>query len=192
MFAHIPGLRVVMPSSPRARLRPAAGRDPRPGSGRLPRAERIYRAVQGGGRGRRRRAAARPLLRPARGPRPHPGDLGRQVRRRWRRPTRWPAKAIAAEVDRRRHAEAARRDDDPRLGREDRPLRDRPRGAAAPPASAPRSRHGWPRRAVLPAGAGRAGDGLGHGDAAAAARAALPARRGRASWRRPARSWRSR
>ena len=49
IFTNVPGLRVVMPSSPAARLWPAAGRDPRPGSGDLHGAQAHLPPVQGTG-----------------------------------------------------------------------------------------------------------------------------------------------
>ena len=47
MFAHIPGLRVVMPVVAGTRLRPAARRDPRSRSGGLPRAQAHLPPVKG-------------------------------------------------------------------------------------------------------------------------------------------------
>jgi pyruvate dehydrogenase E1 component beta subunit len=46
MFSHIPGIRVVYPLPPPPRLRPAAGRDPRPGSRRVLEPTRLYRLIK--------------------------------------------------------------------------------------------------------------------------------------------------
>ena len=76
------------------RLRPAARGDPRPGSGRLPRAQADLPGAEGAARGRRRGPAARPLLRRARGPRPDARELGRPARGDARgRRSAWPARA---------------------------------------------------------------------------------------------------
>ena len=77
LLCHIPGMRVVCPSSPARAygLLLAAIRDP--GSGDVPRAgAAVSRDAPGGGR-RRPRAAARPMLHAARGGRCDARDLGR-------------------------------------------------------------------------------------------------------------------
>ena len=138
-FVHVPGLKVVFPSTPGGRTQPALGldlrRQPRallrapaalPGQGRGPRGDRADPVRQGAHpprgrrRHRRRHRAARP--RGAEGGRRGRGGghLGRGLR---------PA-----------HAAAARRGRARRLGQEDEPLRRRARGGRRGWASAPRSR----------------------------------------------------
>ena len=77
MLAHIPGLRVVIPSSPERAygLLLAAIRDPDPVVFLEP--TRIYRAAKGEVRGQRRSLAAGRCLRPARRSRRHADQLGR-------------------------------------------------------------------------------------------------------------------
>ncbi len=96
MFAHMPGIRVVMPSSPARAygLLLAAIRDPDPGD--LPGADAALPAVPPGGVRRWRGAAARRLLHAARRRRPHAGELGRDAAGdAWPPPTSWPRKASA-------------------------------------------------------------------------------------------------
>ena len=185
MFVHIPGLRVVIPSSPARAygLLLAAIRDPDPVVFLEP--TRLYRAareeVEDDG-------AALPLdhcfvlregtditLR-------HLGrhDQGDPCRRRSAGGRRGQRRG-----HRRRDIEAARQRRAARVGRQDRPLRHRARGAAD------RRRRGRDRRPHRRAGSGlaarpdRAGRRLGHGHAVAAPRAAIPAERSPHPRRRP-------
>ncbi|XHO04715.1 Pyruvate dehydrogenase E1 component subunit beta [Ralstonia syzygii] len=76
LFAHIPGLRVVIPSSPGAGIRAAAGGHPRPGPGDRLRADAPVPRIPPAGGGQRRGAAAGHLLHPARRHRRDAGELG--------------------------------------------------------------------------------------------------------------------
>ena len=115
------------------RLRPAARGDPRPGSRRLPRTQADLPGAEGAARGRRRGPAARSLLRPARGPRPDSGELGCPARRDPRGRRSAGRRGHRGGGDRRRDAEALRCRDGAGVGGPDRPVRDRPRGAAHRP-----------------------------------------------------------
>ena len=129
-YAHIPGIRVVIPSSPRTAYGLLARGDPRPRPRRLPRAQADLSGAQGGGRRRWRGAAARPLLRRAGGPRPDARELGRPSQGDARGRRSPGGRGHRGGGDRRRDAEAARFRDPLGVGGADRPLRHRPRGAA--------------------------------------------------------------
>ena len=94
MLAHIPGLRVVIPSSPERAygLLLAAIRDPDPVVFLEP--TRIYRAVKRPGGGHRRGLAAGRCLRCSRGPRRDARQLGSDGQgHAWKPPMNWPPTA---------------------------------------------------------------------------------------------------
>ena len=188
MFAHMPGLRVVIPSSPQRAygLLLAAIRDPDPVVFLEP--ARIYRAI-------RQEVAddgeGLPLdtcfvLREGR-------DLtlitwGAMVKETLAAAEVARGRGGLGRGDRRRDPEAARLRDDPRLGREDRALRDRARGRAHRRLRR-RDRRAHRREGPpVAAGAARARHRLRHGHALAQARASLHAERGAHPGGRPPRA----
>ena len=148
MLCHHAGHARGLPVDAGARLRPAARRDPRSGSGDLPGAHAAVPRGEAGSRRRRPRAAAGSPPSCCARARRDDRDLGRDdARDAARRRPSSRRRSISAEVidlatlspDRSRH--------DPRFGRPDRPTGDRARGGAQRAASARRSPRSWPNTA---------------------------------------------
>ena len=93
LLAHIPGLTVVMPSTPGRHLRPAAGRDPGPEPGGVHREPAALRHE--GAAAARRPHRARSACRRSCGPAPTSPSCRCPAwcTRRWPPPRRWPARA---------------------------------------------------------------------------------------------------
>ena len=129
MFAHFPGLRVVVPSTP-VRRQGAARRTP---SAATTRCSSSNTASSSGSRGPCPRAMYEIAFGQAAVVREGTRRDGRRAGARWSirrsRPARnWLREGISVELIDPRTVVAARRRDDPRIGRQDRPAADRGRG----------------------------------------------------------------
>ena len=176
MLCHIPGHSRRVPVLAGARLRLAARGDPRSRSGDVPGAGAAVPGDAPGGERRRPGAAARPLLHPARGQRRHHRDLGRHDHRNAARGGELESRGHQRRGHRSRDLEPDRQRDDPRVGGQDRPARDRARSGPQCRRRRGNRRDRGRARLIRPARADPAGHRLRHHHAAVPARARLHSR----------------